>query len=374
MPTPNRGVGRGAKPGPLASENAKKGAITKAEMRRQQAAQVAADIRPEATDHDQLWVPVKDIFIDPAYVTMSGIEGYQREQRPGRIRQMAENFNPDYFGILTLSKRGEDMELGPNGETHACIDGGQRLGIYQYLGWLDDLIPANVYYGLTVAEEARMFVAMNRDRIAVLPMSIFMGKVTGSVQESVDLYNAITEAGAHIAVNMASEKCAFRAIVEAERVQKVAGTEVVHMAMLACVKAFGDDDGGISGKIFAAVAYLLMHFGRIINMTRLIDKLCGMNQDELLHQGKMLKAVGGKGQNVVHIATAISMEYNRNLRTNRLPDVPRSGWRKGSYLPDRPSMRDKTVQMTPHWQEKNGAIPTDEELVDLSEDWAEANE
>ncbi len=84
---------------------------------------------------------------------------YQRQPRPGRIKNLIADYDPLAAGTLIVSARADG--------TLYVIDGQHRLLAARALQQPRAQLPAFVVYGLTPADEAMLFQYYNHNRVAV---------------------------------------------------------------------------------------------------------------------------------------------------------------------------------------------------------------
>lgn len=121
--------------------------------------------------------------------------GYQRETRTDFIEQNVAEFRPELVNcpILSLRKDGR----------YAVIDGGHRYLMMKELGieeW--DFI---VHTGLSVKEEADMFVEMNFRRNSVRPYERYKAMIAAGVPLALALRKVVEEEGYFISSSAAGE-------------------------------------------------------------------------------------------------------------------------------------------------------------------------
>jgi hypothetical protein len=84
---------------------------------------------------------------------------YQREVDPKRVRAMAGDFDPRLLGVIDVSARG--------GSRYAILDGQHRHALVVDVRGQDTPMVCQVYEGLTLDEEARLFHEINVRRKAL---------------------------------------------------------------------------------------------------------------------------------------------------------------------------------------------------------------
>lgn len=128
------------------------------------------------------WVPVSAIQVDTSY---------QRDEIPRHVKEIAQSFDLERFGVPELASR-EDG-------TYAVIDGQQRIAAVRLynedaLGPLISEILAKVHHGKTADEQALLYVQMNTKRVRVSaldqwkPRILFGDETATAIGEMLDQY------------------------------------------------------------------------------------------------------------------------------------------------------------------------------------------
>lgn len=107
-------------------------------------------------------VSAKDLLVDPAV---------QRAEEVSHVDRLAREWRSDYVGVLIASRR-KDQRL-------YVLDGFQRLlAVRDRQGLTNYQFTVQVYEGLSLREEAEIFLAHNRGRKAVSPYGKFRVSLT----------------------------------------------------------------------------------------------------------------------------------------------------------------------------------------------------
>jgi len=128
------------------------------------------------------WLPLKHLFIDPAYQRAILKTG------KANIKRMIEQFSWERFGACVVAKRGKDR--------FAIIDGQHRATAAFNLGLSD--VPCLILKGGREAE-ARAFNAINANVTRIHALQSFRAAVAGGDKDALAVYRACAEAGVSIA-------------------------------------------------------------------------------------------------------------------------------------------------------------------------------
>jgi hypothetical protein len=238
------------------------------------------------------WVNLNDTTIDPRI---------QRGEEGPEIAHIIANFNKAALGTFTLSRR-------PNGEL-AVLDGQQRRAACRKVGY-EEQVQAIVHSGLSLAEEAQLFLDLNYRRSVNAWTQFRVARTAGD-----PLAQAIGVVLDELNIPLGSPK-GFSAVVMARRVAKrQGGLTHLHWA-LRQVQAVYDTsgDGGVyDGRVVEAFAMLYRECATIIKEDDLHKKLAqkGGGVDGLIGHGHTVQLVAHPPVKIARaIARAIALRYN----------------------------------------------------------------
>jgi hypothetical protein len=137
------------------------------------------------------------------WMKIEGLEVDGRAQRPfseRRATKIAQEFDPDYVGVIHVSQRLDGRFY--------IVDGQHRVGAMRILGWVDQRVECKLYHGLTVAEEAKLFGKLN-DFVRVARFDAFMARITARDPDAVAIDEIIRGCGLrwHKVAPQDSENC-----------------------------------------------------------------------------------------------------------------------------------------------------------------------
>jgi len=187
---------------------------------------------PSTTEFDA--IPVSKLVIDGRY---------QRQVNDHRVGKMVENWKPSLVGTLEVSKR-------PNG-TYAVFDGQHRLSAIKALSLKK--APCIVHKGLTVQDEADLFVRLQRDRRTATPVERFKAQVFSGDKFATDISDIITRCGFKVGTNPGD----LRAVTSAERVARGYGLEVLELTLGTIRDIWFGDDYALDAVIIGGLAMVL---------------------------------------------------------------------------------------------------------------------
>lgn len=171
---------------------------------------------------------------------------YQRDpkDRLPELRRMADTFDPQLFGVLTVTQRSDRRWF--------IIDGAGRAYVHYILLGRTAPLPCIVLPAMSVAEEAQKFVDLNHNRRAVNSGCMFKAAVAAQHKEAVAIQTVFDELGMTI-----GRDCGPQNIASIQSVKTIfrAGKEYLRRA-LAIKKAVWPDEV-VGGGLLEGVAYFL---------------------------------------------------------------------------------------------------------------------
>lgn len=261
-----------------------------------------AEIPIELTDHcKQTWVAVDKMFVDPAY---------QRVVEMDRVRGMANNFNPDAIGVVYVSKRTTGQFAG----MYSIFDGQHRWELMKMMGWTDQKMPALVFEGLSLEQEATLFRVYNQERTRPKPLALFKARVTEGDPDAVSLARVLDNLG--LSYDSYANTKGIRAIDTIAKVQAACGLTVVRRALTAMTQAWGHDADSLNGEVFKGVALLLFVYGGNVDVANLANKLKDHGPKQILARARQMKDIMPEWQAASCMASVVVNIYNYRLREN----------------------------------------------------------
>jgi hypothetical protein len=204
----------------------------------------------------------------------------QRPKDENWVSRIAEDFNEDALGTVTISvRRNGDLIL---------IDGQQRKGAAELAGFDGDVM-ANFYTGLDLKQEAALFRRLNFKK-GVPVLHKFLVSLTEGNSESLQIKDLLDALGVTVGgVN------GFTAIGTARRIASwERGVASLRWALGVMVEVWGPEGRLIDGRILEALALWHHRDGDLINTDMLCRKLAGraMGQPGILGEGRTWQTVG----------------------------------------------------------------------------------
>lgn len=248
----------------------------------------------------------------------------QREAlKPRKVEMIKRKFNPDALGVIHVSRR-KDRGL-------YVIDGWHRWEAVRQLTDNEGSIRAHVYEGLSIPQEALMFLDLNYGdqptRMDKFRVRLEAEDETAiRINENVHAYGwKVTGAPGNGNVN---------AIAVLERLDELSeriGAEpnLVQVTFLIISRAWGTNKYGAQAVILEGLGRFVAEYSSKINLESLIQKLqMYRGGPEALHAEAGQLARLKKGRVAMSVAELVTNEYNKGKPKNSKSALPQ--WRKRS--------------------------------------------
>lgn len=226
-------------------------------MAREQVPTFSDDVSMEEID-----LKVSDLEVDPA-VQRAYLKQY-------KVQEIMTKFDPKGVGRILVSQR-KDRSL-------RVLDGWHRVEAVRRLTDNDGTIPAEVYKGLSLSQEAELFLLRNagdrpttidRYRVSIIagePEAVEIDKLLHAFGWKVALTTTHTDHGSLSCV--VALRNLYRRSVEGGH-----DPNLVHMSLLIISKAWGNDRFAGQGHIVTALGRVAGEYGDRLDLDILVDKL-----------------------------------------------------------------------------------------------------
>lgn len=236
----------------------------------------------------------------------------------GKVNKIIANYNADAIGRLTLSER-------DNGEI-IIIDGWHRWEAVRRITSNEGFVPVKVFKGLTLQEEAALFLALNNTNSPKL-MDRFLVRVVKGDVHAEEMMNLAKARGWFI--DSVAGDHHINAVGAVERIHWLsksidADPPLIDLVLLAVTRAWGHNRYGVQAGVFDGLGRLLAEHGSKVDMDRLINVLKDweLGPEGLLTQARHHASVQ-RMRLPFAVADLVTSEYNKGLRTKGLPQ-----WRR----------------------------------------------
>ncbi|MEU0992306.1 DUF6551 family protein [Streptomyces sp. NPDC005953] len=256
------------------------------------------------------WVPLAAIGTDRRVNTRSFDPAWVE-------KKLAEGFDPDGIGVPIVSHRGNGI--------YVWLDGQNRGELMRRAGWADQKIQCRVFYNLSLAQEAALFLRHNDSR-RVLPIHKFLARVTSGEPNAVAITRIIESLGWRVS-DQGGDRCiaavsAVDKVYVSDRTEERPGGAVLELTLRVTTEAWGYKSEAVDGRILQGLGAVFSRFGiEAIDRPVLVKKLAAFPAGPSGVLGKARGMNQFQGGTVAHcVAEVVVTAYNARRRTNVLPD------------------------------------------------------
>ncbi len=185
---------------------------------------------------------MSDIIIDRTY---------QRNLDEARAKRMSVNFANGLFGVPVVSSR-------PDGVL-AALDGQHRLTAGVWAGKGDDKVLVEAHHGLTIKQEAELFLRLNGGRTAVHTWDKWRARLVAREPVAMEMTAIAEETKTRFSLSTQTKFC-ISALAKAERVHRKFRTLGETISLLIAVGE--GDTQWLSGDMMVAVGAFLNKHGK----------------------------------------------------------------------------------------------------------------
>lgn len=238
---------------------------------------------------------------------------YQRNLDVRRVEKIAADFNPAALGAITVVKRADG--------TLWIIDGNHRRNAAIRVGHKEMF--AIQYEGLTLAEEAALFLELNATK-QVQAVDRFHASVLAGDPQSVEIAEVLARHGWSVSMDNRPGKIASVAAL-GNIYQGVGiagqkpGVQLVDDTMATVTAAWGLNRDGGQGQIIRGIAKVLVRYEGQIDRGSLVERLSKITPATLIAEGKATASAIGCIADV-GVARRIIQHYNARKRTGQVTD------------------------------------------------------
>lgn len=229
----------------------------------------------------------------------------QRGFHPVHAKQLRAAWDVRFIGTLIVSRR-------TNGDLY-LIDGQHRCWVAMQLD-STAIMDCEVYEGLSVEEEALMFLHFNRNRKPPSAFDTFKIGLKAKLPIEVRMQAETSKLGLEISPHKGNRQIA--AVAACRRIVgwDVHETGLLEDALRYAEIAFGAHPETWDANLIQAIARLIHHYRAKIDYSRLVDRLRTKHPDEWQALGMLgVKGGGGSVNRSISMERLMKFEYNKRL-------------------------------------------------------------
>jgi len=245
------------------------------------------------------WVPLTQMRVNPLA---------QRDLNQARVAKLASVFDLEKMDVPTVNHRGDWYYL---------IDGQHRIAaLKQWLSsWQDQQVQCWTYEGLSEAEEAEKFLALN-DALPVRAFAKFKVSVQAGRDTEADVDRIVRALGLRIARGSGG----ISAVATLRRVYASGGPAVLSRALRIIRDAYGE--AGLDGPVIEGIGLLCQRYDGDLSERRAVERLSAAHGgvSGLISRAGQLRQSTGSAPAQCVAAAAVEL-INRGSGGSKLP-----GW------------------------------------------------
>lgn len=233
-------------------------------------------------------------------------ESYQNPVVESHVAKIVAEFNPDYLGVFHVSERS-------NGRL-ALLDGLHRRAALDRLGKLTMMVHCLVYSGLSVKDEARLFLKLNAYKNKTA-MTKFRAGLSAGLQREAAIAEIVKSCGYTIGTGTAVDTLQCTAALC--KVYDKCGADGL-LAVLRLARSAWPDCRSLNSVVVCGLGLIFSRFNGELDVKRLETKTKrGVTHDALIGKARSRRGVMG-GDVATNVADTLIDIYNRQLTSGRL--------------------------------------------------------
>lgn len=243
------------------------------------------------------WINVAEIKVDAEA---------QRKLNKNFVSKIAQEFDPEKLGFPVVNKR-EDG-------TYYVIDGQHRVELMRAVGWGDQLLQCEAYEGLTLQEEAAVFLDRN-NRLNIRTFDKFRIRITKGDPIACDVDRIVRAQG--LRISQAPTDRNIRAVAALEKVYKLDFRCLVRTLVI-LQNAYGLHRQVFDGALIEGIGNVCYRFNGEMDDERAINQLQKGGTNTLLGKARVIQKATGRSLIDCVAAAAIEI-YNSGKGGKKLP-------------------------------------------------------
>lgn len=242
---------------------------------------------------------------------------YQRPLRLVWAKRIARELDPDKYWPLIVSRRADGDYV---------LDGQHRLyAVRDVLNWRDQNVPCEVYSGLSVEMEAKLFTTQAATgRKPITPLEQLHADLIAGVPDAVGLTVTVKRAGLAMDWSAGGADSTIRAATALRRAYKTYGPALLLETLSLLRDTFGRDARVYQADMLNGMIAFLLRYKDDGNYkrTEFERKIGRVGLDAILQRSRQIAAgySGSTSGGSNHAGRAMLVVYNYDRRTLKLPE------------------------------------------------------
>lgn len=239
---------------------------------------------------------VVEMFVDPSY---------QRPVDMARARKLADGWDRRLAGVIEVSDRGPQ-----HSPRFAVVDGQHRCAAAR-LRDRSAVMVATIHDGLSIADEARLFDRLNRERRRPSTWDHWRARKGSGDAQVLAIEQAVSSLG--LTIDCTTKEGVVRCTSALEKLAALGGVTLIHDTLALIVDVWDTRVDAFDAPIVHGLGLVLHHLRGRVDMERLTDTLLGVLPLALKTETAALGSTL-TGTTPVRTAITIMLFYNKNRR------------------------------------------------------------
>lgn len=242
----------------------------------------------------------------------------QRPLTPGRVEQMANNFDYKAFGTPVVSRRSSGMLVILDGQHRIEARRLYNTAVFPAGEFADEMIPVEVFHGITLAQEAEIFIGRNNMR-PVSALYKFLVRITAQDADAVAVNALVHKYGWKLGTSGSTG--VMTAVTALERAY-VRNPWALEQALKVLTEVWNHDGESGDGRIVSGLAHFFDFHKTSVAVDDLVSKMRQIGPaSSLIGRARVTQDVLGCGPQRA-VAHELTVVYNKYRKNNVLPAVP----------------------------------------------------
>jgi hypothetical protein len=244
---------------------------------------------------------------------------YGRPLSVPKIQRLARSFQLEAIGTVYLSLRSDGQ--------YAILDGQHRIAAARLRGHTK--LPALVFIDLSYEQEAALYVkfaTVNQQT----SLDKFRARIEAHEPMALDIVDVLESIGLHISYSGQVEG-GIQAVIVLENLYRKGGRSHLRHVLTTIYRTWQGTPRAYNSQIVNGLSAFLLRYEKLtiaddgvrLDWQRLVSTLAHLTPDGLIAKATQLKGILSQSESNTVVGQVILSEYNRGLKTKRLPDWSR---------------------------------------------------
>lgn len=263
---------------------------------------------------------LNNTLFDTVQTSKMFVARYGRPLLVAKVQTMARNFDLNAIGTVYLSMRSND--------SYAILDGQHRVAAANLKGIHE--LPSRVFIDLSYEEEAALYVkfaTVNKQT----SLDRFKARVEAKELLALDIVDLLSSLNLQIAYSGPAGG-GIQAVTAVEGIYKKGGRKHLRDVLSTIYRTWQTHPRAYVQPILLGISMFIQRYDKLtvendgvkLDWGRLIDKLACLTPESLIAKASQLRGVISQVESNGAIGMVILYEYNKGLKTNKLPEWVRN--------------------------------------------------